>query len=77
MDGSIAVDVYFYIDDGRSTAGPFWDCWKASRKACCTLIHHRLQDAERKRTGTSKDPGERTGTMVETTVLVSVKSGKG
>ena len=41
-----------------------------------------LQDTERKRTGTSKDSGERTGTMVDTlegktTVLVSVKSGKG
>ena len=43
LDGSIAVDLYFYIDDGRSTTGTVWDCWKASRKTCCTLIHHRLQ----------------------------------
>ena len=64
LDGSIAVDLYFYIDDGRSTVSTVWDYWKASRIMCCTLIHHgyRIQK-------------EKEQELVR--ILVSVKSGKG
>ena len=66
QDGTMAADLFFYIDDGRPTAPSAWECWCASRKICCNLIWHGLQDAGRKRTGASQSPGEWAGTMVET-----------
>ena len=77
-DGSLAADIFWYIDDGRPTAPTAWEGWKAARKACFTLIFHGLQDTGRKRTCSSRTPGEWTGTMVETIngrvmILVSLK----
>ena len=34
-DGSIAADIYFYIDDGSPTADTAWESWKA----CKDLLH--------------------------------------
>ena len=42
QDGTMAADLFFYIDDGRPTAPSAWECWCASRKICCNLIWHGL-----------------------------------
>ena len=65
-DGSIAADIYFYIDDGSPTADTTWESWKACKRACYTLSYLGLQEASRKRTGASQRPGEWAGTKVET-----------
>ena len=65
-DGKIASDVFWNIDDGRSTAPSEGECWKVARKISSTLSFLGLQDAGRKRRGPSYSPGEWPGTMINT-----------
>ena len=58
IDGTVAADVCYCIDDGRPTAPTAWEGWCASRIFCFTLGHFSLQDARRKRTETIQQPGE-------------------
>ena len=46
--GSIAANVFWYIDDDRLTATTTWKYWLAMRKVCSTLIFYGLQDRDRK-----------------------------
>ena len=65
-DGSIAADIFIYIDDGRPLADTAWENWNAARKFRCILNCLGLQDDYRKRIGPSQVPCEWTGTMAET-----------
>ena len=47
-DRKIASDVFWYIDDGRSTTPSEVECWKIARKISSTLSFLGLQDAGRK-----------------------------
>ena len=64
--GTLAADLFFYIDDGRPTTPFVWERWCTSKKICSTLIWYGLQDAGRKITETSQSPGEWDSTMVKT-----------
>ena len=64
--GTMVAYLFFYIDDSRSIAPSTWECWKAPRNICCTLIWYGLQDTERKRIETSQSPDKWAGTMVKT-----------
>ena len=77
-DGSIATDVFWYIDVWLPIANTIWETWKAARKIRHTLCCLGLQDKSIKSTEVSRTPGKWTGTLVETSgniisVLVSSK----
>ena len=55
-DGSVACEIYIYIDDGRVTGPTKLDAWLATRRFCATLGHFGLQDASRKRYKPLQDP---------------------
>ena len=40
-DGSIAADIFIYIDDGRPLADTAWENWKSAGKCCCILNFFR------------------------------------
>ncbi|KAL7530331.1 hypothetical protein ACHAXR_005038 [Thalassiosira sp. AJA248-18] len=65
-DGNLACEVYVYVDDGRITGWSKIGCWRASRQFCAILTWLGIQDASRKRTGPSLDPGPWAGTVVHT-----------
>ena len=64
-DSKIAVDLYFYIDDGRPTAGTAKDSWRVTQRVCQLLGYLVIQDACRKRTAPSQEHREWAGTSVE------------
>ena len=66
QDGTMVAYLFFYIDDSRPIAPSTWECCKAPRKICCTLIWYGLQDAGRKRIKTSQSPDKWVDTMVKT-----------
>ena len=77
-DSKIAADLYFYIDDGGPTAGTAEDSWRETQRVCQLLGYLGIQDACRKRTAPSQEPGEWAGTSVESskelaTMFVSQK----
>jgi len=66
-DGSIACDLFIYVDDGRVTGPTEADCWQATRQAASTLNALGIQEAARKRRWPSRRPGAWAGSIVETT----------
>ena len=68
-DNKVATYLFFYIDDGRPTSGSAKDCWKATQRVCQILCYLGIQDACRKRTSPSKEPGEWEGTSVDASII--------
>ena len=81
VDEKLANDLFFYIDDGRSTVFSAKEGWRALRSIGRMIGFLRIQDANRKRTIPSMTSGEWDGTSTNglndsTTGLVSVKKWK-
>jgi hypothetical protein len=75
-DGTMAADLFIYIDDLRPTSPTKDECWDAAHQVCCRLTWFGIQDAPRKRRDASQKPGAWAGTIIHTendmvTVLVS------
>jgi hypothetical protein len=47
-DGSVAADLFIYMDDFRPTGPVEEACWQANRKAGITCNHLGIHDAPRK-----------------------------
>ncbi len=63
-DGTIAADLFIYVDDLRITAPTEQDCWNASQRVSSVLASLGLQDAARKRRAPSWEPGAWAGSVV-------------
>lgn len=75
-DGTLAADLYIYIDDLRNTGPTYEECWEGAHQVCSRLTWFGLQDAPRKRRDPSQTPGAWAGSVIHTvndlvTVLVS------
>ena len=75
-DGTMAADLFTYIDDLRNTAPTSPECWDGLHQVCSRLTWLGLQDAARKRNGPTQTPRAWAGSIVHTdgsavTVLVS------
>ena len=78
-DGSIACDVFTYVDDLRPTGPTEEECWAATRRTGSIINHHGVQDASRKRRPPSQTPGAWAGSVISTDseqVLVEVAQDK-
>jgi len=79
LDGSIACDLFIYVDDLRPTGGTEEDCWKATRRTGSRCSYLGIQDASRKRRSPSQTPGAWAGSIIRTdgkAVYVSVSAEK-
>jgi hypothetical protein len=65
-DNNIACDIVIFVDDLRVTGPTKDECWKAGQRAAQTLGHLGLQDAPRKRRGSSQAPGPWSGCILRT-----------
>ena len=65
VDDKVASDLYFFVDNGRPTEGSVKSCWRATQRVCQLLCFLELQDACKKRSDTSQQPGEWVGTSVD------------
>jgi hypothetical protein len=65
-DGRIAADVYTFVDDLRPVGPTKQDAWKAARRAASTLNWLGIQDAPRKRRGSTLTPGAWQGGVLRT-----------
>lgn len=63
-DGQLACDLFMYVDDGRTTAPTYEECWGASRCVASKLNWLGVQDAARKRRPPSQEPGAWSGSVV-------------
>ena len=77
-NNKIATNLFFYIDDGKPTAGTAKYSWRATQRVCQMLGYLGIQDDCRKRTTPTREHGELAGTSVDlskmsVTVFVSVK----
>ena len=75
-DGTMAADLFSYIDDLRNTGPTASECWGGLHQVCCRLTWLGLQDAPRKRNGPSQTPRAWAGSIIHSdqdlvTVLVS------
>ena len=78
-DGTMAADLFSYIDDYRNTAPSKVECWKGGHVVGCCFTYHGIQDAARKRREPSTEPGAWAGTIIHTDgdrVLVLVSQAK-
>jgi hypothetical protein len=66
-DGSIAADMFIYVDDIRTSAPTASEAWLASQRTSTVLAFLGLQDAARKR----RDPGTETGAWTGSVVWTS------
>jgi hypothetical protein len=66
-DGSVAADMFVYVDDVRSSASTALGAWQASQRVSSVLAFLGLQDAARKR----RDPGMETGAWTGSIVWTS------
>ena len=66
VDGHLACEVYLYVDDGRITGWCSLECWRAARRFCAECTRLGIQDASRKRTAPTQQPGPWAGTVVHT-----------
>lgn len=64
VEGTMAGDLFIYIDDLRVTAPSHSDCWTGAHQVCCRLTWLGLQDAPRKRSEVSKTPRAWAGSIV-------------
>ena len=44
IDGKVASDLYFYVDDGRPIAGSAEASWRATQQVCQLLCVLGIQD---------------------------------
>lgn len=65
-DGHLASEVYIYVDDGKFTGWNRLECWRAVQRFSKVLSWLGIQDAFRKRTGPSTEPGPWAGTVTHT-----------
>jgi hypothetical protein len=65
-DNSITCDLVIFVDDLRVTGPTSQECWKAGQRSAQVLNHLGIQDAPRKRRGSSRAPGPWTGTILRT-----------
>ena len=75
-DGTMAADLFIYIDDLRNTGPTEEECWGGAHQVCCRLTWFGLQDAPRKRNFATQTPRAWSGSIVHSdggnvTVLVS------
>jgi hypothetical protein len=75
-DGTMAGDLFKYMDDLRCTAPSQLEAWAGARQICCRLAWLGLQDAPRKRSDASVTPRAWAGSIIHAdkdtvTVLVS------
>lgn len=63
-DGSVAADVFIYVDDIRSCAPTDLEAWKASQRTSTILGSLGIQDAARKRREPGMETGAWTGSVV-------------
>lgn len=78
IEGTIAGDLFIYIDDLRVTCPTRKECWEGAHQVCCRLTWLGLQDAPRKRSEVSMVPRAWAGSIVHTdndvvTVLIAEK----
>lgn len=66
-DGTVAADVFIYVDDIRCSAPTQEEAWKGSQRTSSILGFLGLQDAARKR----RDPGQETGAWTGSVVWTS------
>jgi hypothetical protein len=66
-DGTLASDLFTYVDDQRCTGATEQECWLAERRIGSTNTYLGIQDASRKRRGPSRKPGAWSGSVVQTT----------
>ncbi|KAL7490524.1 hypothetical protein ACHAWT_000141, partial [Skeletonema menzelii] len=59
-------EVYIYVDDGKFTGWNRLECWRAVQRFSKVLSWLGIQDAFRKRTGPSTEPGPWAGTVTHT-----------
>ena len=65
-DGSLAADIFQYVDDVRPTGNNEDECWEACHTYGLRVNHLGLQDAAQKRRPPSQTPGPWAGSMLET-----------
>jgi hypothetical protein len=63
-DGTVAADVFVYVDDIRSCAPTELEAWRASQRTSSILGMLGLQDAARKRREPGMETGSWTGSVV-------------
>ncbi|KAL7565761.1 hypothetical protein ACA910_010200 [Epithemia clementina (nom. ined.)] len=63
-NGTIAADVYPYVDDMRETGPTEQDEWEAASRIAKAAAYYGLQDAARKRRPPSQRPGAWAGALI-------------
>jgi len=64
VDGTIAADLFTYIDDLRPTGPIKRECWQAAHRVGSRLTWFGLQDAARKQRDARQTPGAWAGTVI-------------
>ena len=65
QDGTMAVDLFKFVDDLRSTGTGEAEAWEAAKRIAGIIGWLGLQDAPRKRRGSSQTPGAWAGTKIK------------
>lgn len=65
-DGSVAADVFIYVDDVRTSAPSEKEAWRAAQQTSSMLGYLGLQDAARKRRAPGRETGAWTGSVAWT-----------
>ena len=65
-DGTMAADLFIYVDDLRPTGPSKGECWDGSHQIGCRLTWFGIQDASRKRREASQTPGAWAGSIIHT-----------
>ena len=65
-DGKIANDAFVYVDDNKSTGSDKVQSWRTAGRFSAQLSNLGIQDASRKRTTPSEEPGPWAGSVVHT-----------
>ena len=65
-DGTVAADIFIYVDDIRCSAPTLAEAWQASQRTSTTLGFLGVQDAARKRRAPGEETGAWTGSVVWT-----------
>ncbi|KAL3786657.1 hypothetical protein ACHAW5_001375 [Stephanodiscus triporus] len=65
-DGTIAAEIFVYVDDGRAVGHSAELAWQAARRYAAVCAFLGVQDAARKRTSASRTPGPWAGTVTHT-----------
>ncbi len=77
IDQHIAMDLFIYVDDCRTTGFSFEETWRVARHVASTFNHLGIQDAPRKHRGPSQEPGAWAGSIVHTSegiVTISIST---